>query len=421
LQVLKKYIKHYSTGKYILFTNLTDRLFSFLYLLLLARYFTADEYGQVITLLALASILSTIFDFGLSVYIQRETAISKSNVSETLSNVLALNFISGLLYIIVGYLFFKILYAELDFYLFLIITIALFFGSLGNVLNRTLSGLNNYKSQWTSIWISRLFILAFGFAGVVYLNFDIISYAAVFFIGLFLHLVIIYWFLISQPVNFKFSSIKTGYLVSIIKISFPLGLAVMFNFLYNKIDVILISQFTDFTETAKYNIGYGLYKASEITFSFFLISGFTKVSSLRRSPRAVRIFFSKYLNIILIVCISTALILYLLSSNIVYILYTSKFSDSILVVKILCAGIIAVGLNNLTGIVLNGIGLFKVVMWATLYGLIINVILNILFIPLYGIIAASINTVITEYVIFILEFYFLRKVLKSNISLPRSH
>jgi O-antigen/teichoic acid export membrane protein len=53
-------------------------------------------------------------------------------------------------------------------------------------------------------------------------------------------------------------------------------------------------------------------------------------------------------------------------------------------------------------------------MWATLYGLIINVILNILFIPLYGIIAASVNTVITEYIIFFLEFYFLWKVLKKH-------
>lgn len=112
------------------------------------------------------------------------------------------------------------------------------------------------------------------------------------------------------------------------------------------------------------------------------------------------------------VCLSTAIALYFLSAKAVNFLYTTRFSDSILVVKILCAGIIAVGLNNLTGIVLNGIGLFKVVMWATLYGLIINVILNILFIPVYGIIAASINTVITEYVIFLLEMYFLWRVLK---------
>lgn len=268
--MIKKYFKHFSSGKYVLFTNLTDRLFSFLYLLLLARYFTTEEYGQVITLLTLASILSVIFDFGLSVYIQRETAISKGNTSELISNVLTLNFISGLFYLIVSYFIFKILYAELNFYLFVIIALALSTSSIINILNRTLSGLNNYKSQFASICISRLFMLAFGFIGVTYLNFDLISYAAVFFIGLFLHLVIIYSFLLSQSINLKFSSVNKNQLLKIIKISFPLSLAVIFNFLYDKIDVILISQLTDFTETAKYNIGYGLFKASTITFSFFL-------------------------------------------------------------------------------------------------------------------------------------------------------
>ena len=63
-----------------------------------------------------------------------------------------------------------------------------------------------------------------------------------------------------------------------ISVSIPLGLAVIFNFLYDKIDILLISKLLDYNEAAFYNIAYGLFKASALGFSFLLVSGFTKVA-----------------------------------------------------------------------------------------------------------------------------------------------
>jgi O-antigen/teichoic acid export membrane protein len=57
-------------------------------------------------------------------------------------------------------------------------------------------------------------------------------------------------------------------------------------------------------------------------------------------------------------------------------------------------------------------GYFKVVMYITLYGFIINIVLNLFFIPLYGIKAASVVSVVTEYFIFFMQYYYLKKILK---------
>jgi O-antigen/teichoic acid export membrane protein len=50
-------------------------------------------------------------------------------------------------------------------------------------------------------------------------------------------------------------------------------------------------------------------------------------------------------------------------------------------------------------------------MYITLYALIMNVALNVLFIPVYGITAAAVLTVITEYFILILEWIYMKKIL----------
>jgi O-antigen/teichoic acid export membrane protein len=206
--------------------------------------------------------------------------------------------------------------------------------------------------------------------------------------------------------SFNFSRLKP-----VVRAALPLGLAVIFNFLYDKIDVLLISKLKGFDQVAYYNIGYGLYKSASIGFSFLLVAGFTQVSSISKDKAEVNKFFKEHLKAIIVICLIIAILLFVFSGFIVKVLYTERYSEAVIVIQILAAGFIGLGLNNLTGITLNGMGFFRVVMYITLYGLIINILLNFFFIPLYGIVAASVISVATEYFIFSTQYYYLRKVL----------
>ena len=124
----------------------------------------------------------------------------------------------------------------------------------------------------------------------------------------------------------------------------------------------------------------------------------------------------KYFYILCVICVITAFILIIFSHFIIQLFYSSRYEESIPVLKVLSVGILAFGLNNLTGIILNGIGMYKTVMYITLFGLLVNVILNILFIPKFGIMAAAAITVITEYFVFFFEFYYLKKILNLSFS-----
>lgn len=197
--------------------------------------------------------------------------------------------------------------------------------------------------------------------------------------------------------------------MNILKISFPLALAVLFNFLYDKIDIILISKYTNFNETGYYNIGYGIYKSATLMFAFLLIIGLNRASVLSGNMSALKLLYKKYASILIFISIILNLILFFGGELIISLLYTDKFAPSDVIIKILSFAVLGISLNNLTGVLLNGIGDFKGNMYVTLIGLIINVILNLIFIPMYGIVAAAIITLITEYFIFFGGYYLLNK------------
>ena len=408
---IRKYIRLISESKYVFFINVSDRLFSFVIFLILARNFSYENYGEVITVFTVATIFSTILDLGFPAYLQRGISIDKLNSSAIFTNVFVIYLFNFLPFLILCFLTSHFIYSNIPINIFGVICIAMYISSLVNVCNKSLSGMFNFKSQFITFIISRSFIVIFFITGLYLIKFDLNSLLAVILIGFFLHLVLQLWFLDTNGINLKLRSFEIKFSKFIIKSTIPLGIAIIINFLYDKIDILLLSKILDFTKVAGYNIAYGLYKTSSLAFSFILVSGYSRVSFLSRNKKGVFLFLKKYFYILCVICVITAFILIIFSHFIIQLFYSSRYEESIPVLKVLSVGILAFGLNNLTGIILNGIGMYKTVMYITLFGLLVNVILNILFIPKFGIMAAAAITVITEYFVFFFEFYYLKKIL----------
>lgn len=411
--IISTYRSVFSEGKYIFLLNITDKVFSFVILLLIAREYSTGTYGEVVTLITLSTVLITVFDFGLPIFLQREISLERENASAVFSKVFTVSLIIFILYMLSGFIFFKIFYNEISTTLFAVISLMIYTSSLVTICNRALSGINDFKSQFTAFVTARVLITAFFIAAIYYFVMGINILMFGMFVGFTINLFITLRYLLKSGIKLSLKYFSAADIRNILKLSIPLGLAVIFNFLYDKIDVILISQLRDFTEVAFYTAGYGLFKAGTLSFSFLLAVGFTKVSAISKNKAEVILFFRQNFKLIFIICAAVNIILFFLAEYMIIFFYTEKFMSSIIVLKILSFGMVAIGLNNLTGIVINGMGYFKIVMYITLYALIMNVLLNILLIPEYGIIAASFVTVLTEYFIFFTEYYYLRKIFNS--------
>lgn len=412
----KKYKELLKGSKYIFLLNITDRIFSFVIMMLIARTYPAEIYGQVVTLITLSMVFVSVFDLGLPVYIQKETALNRDEAGKIFSRVFMLSSLLFILYFAAGFLTVSLIYPEIPFELFSVISVLMYASLLVTITNKTLAGLNDYRAQFTAFSMPRVIILLVFAAGLYYFYFTLNILMLIYCAGILLNLAIALLYLRSSGVKLLLSGFSIKGAKNIISISVPLGIAVIFNFLYDKTDLLLISGINGYDDAAYYNAAYGIYKSASLAFSFLLVSGFTRVAELNRDMVQIKSFFREHLKIISVICIICTAVILVFSEPLIKFIFTEKFSSSIIILRILAIGITAMGLNNLTGIMLNAMGYFPTVMFITMYAFIMNVLFNLFLLPFYGIIAAAVITVITEIFILITQWYYMNKIINNHSS-----
>lgn len=126
---------------------------------------------------------------------------------------------------------------------------------------------------------------------------------------------------------------------------------------------------------------------------------------------------SKGILIILNLCIPAAISLCIMSEECVRILFGMDYLSVIPSMQILCVTLVTIALSNFTGYqILVTIGKEKFVLYSTVIGAIINLTVNFLLVPTLGHYGAAISAVITETVIAIYQFWYVKKFVEINIT-----
>lgn len=397
-----KLLGHIREGRFLFFCSIIERIFFFIFFVLLARQLEVADYGRLITGFTIANILALLLDLGIPIHLQKEISSGK-DAGKLFSSVLLFELLSAPVFFAASasagiYLF------EIDLVTMLLITAPVLFFSLSNILGKALAGTGDFRSQFVALVISRFPALLPVI--ILYLNNQLsvngylqilLAASAVQFAYLALKM---YKPLTSSgSIRANFSDIKSLYAI------IPLGAAVIFNFLYDKVDVLIISKLLGFEEAAIYNIAYGMFKTASISFTFLLIPALSRISYSGRRKSAVRLVLARYTWLIFLICIVTALILAALSGFLTEIIYGSKYAESALYLRILSIALVFMGLNNLMGVALNGLGLYRQNLYVTVAGLAANVLINLLLITEMGILGAVIATIATELLVLALDSY----------------
>ncbi len=410
--MINKYLKIFKESKLIFLFSIAEKIFFFIIFLFLARSFPTGIYGEIVTVFSLANIFAVIFDLGLPLLLQKEISTKGKYAASYFNKSIVVSIIIFPVYLLLFTAYSKLFYGEISLSIIVLTALLVYLYSTVNTLNKALSGFSDFKTQFRLLIFSRTITIILFITAILVFNINIVSLLIILLSGALMQVFLLIKNLRGKNLFISLKGIDFSGIVIMLKVSIPLGLAVIFNFLYDKIDIILISKLTGFDQVAYYNVAYGIYKTSVLAYSFIFVSGFTRISIIRNKKSAVLLFMRKYSVMLFWICAAITLLLFFFASPLIHLVYTEKFSGAILVLKILSFASIGLALNNLTGVILNGLGLFKMNMIITLIGLIINVILNVVFIPRYGINAAAVVTVITEYCIFTGGYLIIRNYLK---------
>lgn len=216
------------------------------------------------------------------------------------------------------------------------------------------------------------------------------------------------------PVKLSLFRRETGHLLAE---SFPMGAILVTFTIYNRIDTVLLSHYRGEVVVGLYGAAYRIFEVLVLGAAYFANSILPLISKLAISDRAaLRIVYQKAMIILLIMGFLVATTNFVLAPIGIAIVAGSQFEGAVLALKILSLSLIVSYLNHLNGYTLIALGKQWYSFFIAVAALSINLILNMWLIPEYSLYAAAGVTFVTEAIIAVSSFIFLRRMIGVGLS-----
>lgn len=388
--------------------DIVPRLLAFISFPILVTYLTPADYGIVSYINTILTVLMTIGFLCLNTYYlvyyyrQKDEIAQKRLLGNLSCFVVAINVIFVAILLIVGPLFFTFLESNIDFYPYITLGIATHFVSIFSILPSALYRLQERPLLFTILNSSRgllqvsltlLLVVVYGYdaIGVLWANFIVAAiFAVVFIIITYRHAIIC----------FDWSQIKSA-----LKFSLPLLPGSIAYFLISMSDRILIDKYLNLTELGIYStastlalllniLSYGAYKAFEPHFfKTYGTAGFENSFSKIRDAFTCLLLFG-------------VLGLSIFAREFFEIMASDKFSSAYYYVPMILIGVFASSIGMLYGTIITARENTKINSAITIIGGCVSVSLNILLMPYFGLIGASLVSGVTFVLMLLASIYY---------------
>lgn len=194
----------------------------------------------------------------------------------------------------------------------------------------------------------------------------------------------------------------------------PAGMLFLFFNLYNRIDTVILQYFKGPEAVGIYGLSYKVFDNLVLGAAFMMNSMFPLLSSSfakgARNKNALN-YYQKTFDLLLVGAVFVSLAFFFLAPLVIEVLGGREFLPSVSVLRILIFALFAAYFNHLTGYSLIALGRQKISMFIALGALVLNVVANLLFVPLFSYTAAAWITVLTEGFVLLLSMVVLKRIL----------
>ncbi|MBI2029962.1 flippase [Candidatus Gottesmanbacteria bacterium] len=223
--------------------------------------------------------------------------------------------------------------------------------------------------------------------------------------------IVLYYFTKRLDPSFAFTFDKNKS-INLIKRAFPLGLTLIFNLVYFRADVFVLTLTRTTTEVGTYGLAYKFFEFP-LTFPTFFANAIYPILLIRSKDKKVFIKTSvKAGAFLFVMSIITMIGLYIFAPFLRYI--RADFIPSIEILQLLSISTPIFFISSLFMWIMITYGKNKMLMIIYFIGMVFNIILCILYIPTYGTTGAAIITLISEALVLILSSIYSIKLLRSK-------
>lgn len=386
-------------------------MLNFVLMIFVARILGATEYGKFAFALAFVSLFTVVADLGISTIMVREFAQDKEREKEFYS-LISLKIILGLGMLILTLIgaFFVIVDSNIQKIIF-ILALYVLINSFIDTVYAFFQSRQKMEYQALAAVFGSLCLTALGFFVIFHIPsaknlsmaFLLANLIALFFLMVFFH---------SRVLPLRVDWQKNVW-QKFLFLSWPLAFTSFFALLYTYIDSVMLGFFGKLTENGFYNAAYRIAWMAYI-FTGLAVTSFYPILSkaLEESKEKLQRVWDFQMELMTILAVPLMIGGIILAPRIIEFFYGKAFLPSVLALQILM---------GMAGILLLGAAFYQILIvanhqkkliWVTLLGAIVNIILNLILIPKYSLYGAASASLITQFIIFILMIFFAVKFTK---------
>lgn len=395
---------------FIVIGNVGVRFIAIFISIYLARYLGVTEFGKYTFVTTYFMFFTFIGGFGLDQVVIRDIARDYSTTNQIFNNAFFIRIATSIIAMLLSILGIYALNYPTDTIFYVLLTsVILLFQGLSSLIESLFQ--SYLKMEYSSIAV----IASKSF-------FALLVFFILFTRGSLTH--ILFAFVVSEAARTLISYIYSKKFVNIkidinlkmwnylLKESLPFVIGYGLYIIYYRIDVLMLSMLQGDTSVGFYSAAYKL--TDPLLFlPAALASTLMPVMSKQYLSEKHRLKDTYLRSVKYIVTLMLPIVIgiYLLSEDIINLLYGSSFSGSIVALQILVGTIIFNSLNSIQTSLLTSTNRQKLTTLAIGACCILNIILNLVLIPDYSYIGASFATLISVIALFLIEFFFVYETL----------
>lgn len=395
--------------------QIVSYLLAFLYMIEIARYLGPDGFGIFSYATSLVLIFGIFADLGLSTLVTREVTRDKSLENLYIGNFIPIKTILSILTYSILVLFVYVMgYSQPT------VNVIYIFGlfMVVNGFSQLFFGLFQASEKMEYQSIALLLNNSLIFVGVIYgvsHGFGVAGFALIYFaaaaIVLIFSIMVMVWRYETPKIGKNFKFWKKS-----LKMAIPLSFAIVFSTIAFRVDTILLGLLQGDLAIGWYSAGFKLIEF--LLFIPIVYTGaiFPLLSNYHVSSKdLLKLLYEKSFKYLFIISLPIAAAVTIFAKDIILILFQNSYYQSIIALQILIWSIPFLFLVNILGIMFVSINKQNLMLKITFLIMVLNIGLNIIFIPIYSYIGASVISVLTGIVEFGICFYFLSKYIEIDI------
>ena len=375
---------------------------AFIWTILIARYLGVSDYGIIGFAISFTVIVGMTTDFGISLHVVRHVSTNYDSAPKYLGNIIPLKVLFSLGTFILSLLILIVMGCDkLTIIITLLFTIEKIFSTMLSLFIGTFQAFE--KGKYQSIINSSLNLILLAFI-LISIYFDLGIYGiAVSYLLANLIIVIYGYYIIRKEITTPKFELDKEFCKKITLYSIPFALTGLFSTIYNSIDMVMINHMVGSYANGIYNAAYKLITVFLVFYTIYSAVFFPVMNKFYVNEKNMLVvIFEKSVKYLMLLMIPLAVFTTFYSTDIIYLIYGNDYLNADLCLSILIWTVCLIFVNGASNTLLNASHKEKSVTIIYLMAAIFNVGINLVLIPNYSYVGASIATVLSDLLIFVL-------------------